>query len=339
MYYHDARAVEDLPNPFTPMAYLPPELAYQMSVGTYVLVGSLSVLIWDIITNLHADIKMLTRYTFTPSLLIYYISRIASLGYLLGLSILETAPVGHCDFKLEIFFPIIMSSTSLLFFYRIRALYIGNNYVVGLFFALWLCVVASSITPIFAVSGANIGQTKYCQINRLERFVAASVIVPFVNDTLVFVATSWKLMRHSHAETSIKNGIRVMILGRYLPAFSKAMLQDGQAYYLSLITVNLSSITLYFMPSVPLVYRSMCFIPNVVLMNVMACLIYRKIRFGDYKECPTCAASLSLHQDRSVFAPGAAIAAVRFAASPAAGMPGVQSGFQGIGSNAASHQK
>jgi len=32
-----------LPNPSTPMAFLPPELAWQVTVSTYVLVGSLSV--------------------------------------------------------------------------------------------------------------------------------------------------------------------------------------------------------------------------------------------------------------------------------------------------------
>ena len=37
-------------------------------------------------------------------------------------------------------------------------------------------------------------------------------------------------------------------------------------------------------------------------MNVMACLVYRKIRFGDYKECATCAAiSATTHHDRSFF--------------------------------------
>lgn len=32
-----------LPNPFTPMAFLPPELAYQKTTTTYVLVGMLGV--------------------------------------------------------------------------------------------------------------------------------------------------------------------------------------------------------------------------------------------------------------------------------------------------------
>lgn len=34
-----------LPNPFTPMAFLPPELAYQTAVTTYIVVGMLGVCI------------------------------------------------------------------------------------------------------------------------------------------------------------------------------------------------------------------------------------------------------------------------------------------------------
>lgn len=32
-----------LPNPFTPMAFLPPELARQLTVGMYAIVGALAV--------------------------------------------------------------------------------------------------------------------------------------------------------------------------------------------------------------------------------------------------------------------------------------------------------
>jgi len=32
-----------LPNAFTPMAFLPPDIAYQVTVASYILVGSLGV--------------------------------------------------------------------------------------------------------------------------------------------------------------------------------------------------------------------------------------------------------------------------------------------------------
>jgi len=36
-------AAPQLPNPMTPMAFFPPELAFQVSVSIYVLVGSMVV--------------------------------------------------------------------------------------------------------------------------------------------------------------------------------------------------------------------------------------------------------------------------------------------------------
>jgi len=36
-------SVPQLPNPHTPMAFLPPELAYQVTIAMYILIGSLGV--------------------------------------------------------------------------------------------------------------------------------------------------------------------------------------------------------------------------------------------------------------------------------------------------------
>lgn len=59
------------------------------------------------------------------------------------------------------------------------------------------------------------------------------MIIPVVNDTFVFLAISWKLMRNAYVEEfNIKGRIRTMVLGDYMPAFSKGMLKDGQSYYL-----------------------------------------------------------------------------------------------------------
>jgi hypothetical protein len=84
-------------NPFTPMAFLPPEQAYQTTIFQYVLVGMLSVrtvyvavpaafrlnivfqvLVWDILTHLRADYKLTTRVNLPT--VIYHLSRSADLS-------------------------------------------------------------------------------------------------------------------------------------------------------------------------------------------------------------------------------------------------------------------
>jgi len=80
--------------------------------------------------------------------------------------------------------------------------------------------------------GMKMGTSQYCSITRTQLVNALTSSSVFVYDSLIFIATSWAFMRNSHSDVSVKNGIRVMVFGRYLPAFSKSILRDGQAYYL-----------------------------------------------------------------------------------------------------------
>jgi len=54
----------------------------------------------------------------------------------------------------------------------------------------------------------------------------------FIHDGLIFMAASWAFMRNSFSDVNVTNSIKVMVFGRNLPAFSKSILQNGQAYFL-----------------------------------------------------------------------------------------------------------
>ncbi|KAF9568706.1 hypothetical protein CPC08DRAFT_352419 [Agrocybe pediades] len=273
----------ELPNPQTPMAFFPPDLARQITIALYTLVGTSSVMIWDILTNLHTDIKMLRQGKANVSLAVYFISRLSTVAYLLGITILQTAPVSHCEniHRLQVLYPIIMPSTALLFFYRVRAMYEGNRVVIGFFAFMWLAVLAGSLTPTVGITATRIGPTDYCVNLGLAPYVSTACIVPFVNDTFTFLATSWKLWQNAHVPQSIHNNVKVMVFGHHLPAFSKALLKDGQAYYLTTISLNLITIALFF-SNTSAVYKAIFGVPNVFLMNSMACHVYRNVRLGVY---------------------------------------------------------
>ncbi|KAF8898043.1 hypothetical protein CPB84DRAFT_1781227 [Gymnopilus junonius] len=260
------------PNPSTPLAFLPPDLAYQVTVAIYVLVASLAILIWDFISNLKADIRMLTRYRVTPSIFVYFISRFSSLAYLLAFTIILTAPLQHCDNfpRVAVLYAVAIPSTSLLFLFRVASLYTWNKTVAVLFSVLWLAVV---------------GTTHYCRVDsHLEPYVALSCITLFVYNLLVFSAAGWRLLYLSEVEPSIANdSIKVKVFGRYLPAFSRAVLEDGQAHYLATVTLNLVTTALFLDHSFPVIYRSFIGVPNLVVMNTMACHVYRQIKFGVYR--------------------------------------------------------
>jgi hypothetical protein len=105
-----------------------------------------------------------------------------------------------------------------------------DNYFFGGF---WLAVLGVCLAFVLGVNAMNIGLTRYCNFGaQVKPFAGAVVIIPLINDTLVFLAISWCLSCNSYARRTLKDGIRILVFGDYLPLFSKAMLQDGQVYYL-----------------------------------------------------------------------------------------------------------
>jgi hypothetical protein len=122
--------------------------------------------------------------------------------------------------------------TILLFVFRVSALYNNNKYVVAFFTLSWLSVFASSVTLPIGAAASNIGTTKYCIQTQLAKYIGINMILTLLNDTMVFFATSAALMKNAYKDVTFQNGFMVVLIGKDLPAFSKNLLRDGQAYYL-----------------------------------------------------------------------------------------------------------
>jgi len=92
-------AVPQLPNPFTPMAFLPPEAAYRVTISNYICVGTMGVcdyqyrfalsfysislvifqmMTWDILSNLRQDYALLFKFLMRAPTIVYFISRSVS---------------------------------------------------------------------------------------------------------------------------------------------------------------------------------------------------------------------------------------------------------------------
>ncbi|KDR73155.1 hypothetical protein GALMADRAFT_251724 [Galerina marginata CBS 339.88] len=234
-----ATNVPQSPNPLTIAAYLPPLLVSELSILNYIFVGTLSVMIWDLLNNLKADYLILTERNIRLPTLIYCVSRLSTLGCLLIFVIFNSAPIGHCATINKVMSGVLavaISSTSLLFFLRLRGVYKDNIYVVFSFFMLWLAVCAGSLADALTTTGTAIGPTKYCTLGKFSPMVSVSGLIVVVDDTLVFLAISWRVMKFSFSDArTLKGAVARFFHGTDLPVFAKALLQDGQAYYLSTI--------------------------------------------------------------------------------------------------------
>ncbi len=123
-------------------------------------------------------------------------------------------------------------TTILLFVLRVCALYHNQKSIVAFFSLSWISVLVTSILLSIGTRGERIHNTKYCIEIKSTSSSRIAAIIPVVHDTLVFVVTSWAFMRNSYLERNVQNGFAVMVLGKHLPAFSKSILRNGQAYFL-----------------------------------------------------------------------------------------------------------
>ncbi|TFK32509.1 hypothetical protein BDQ12DRAFT_773013 [Crucibulum laeve] len=226
-----------LPNPFTPLAFVPPEDAYTVAIGVYVLIGTFTV-------------KWFSKTQ--PSV--------------------KYSKYAH------------KSKTRILLVVGVY-LYNRNKYVTAVFFTSWLAMLGYSFSLVTAIKGANIGHTDYCTYSApFETRDSGTGIAIFIYDTLIFLAISWRLFSISHIDNGIGKSLKVVVFGRYLPAFSKALLHDGQMYYFIHVAVLLLALTLFFSPHLPVEMKAVFPAFSTVIANIMACRVFRNVKLGLYRK-------------------------------------------------------
>nr|GAT46966.1 predicted protein [Mycena chlorophos] len=297
--------ISEIVNPGTPFAYIAPDTAYETTIGQYILVGTLGAYIWDILTHLSDDYRLLTKHRIGMSTFVYFFSRLWTLLFCLGSSMFETYPLQNCalaETLVESSFAIAVPSTCLLFFLRARAIFNRNRWLNIFFFCVWLIVAGTAALTPLAIHAVNIGPTAYCINAGVRPFVAGIGISPFVHDTIIFIAISWRLYKNSNS-----GKVSSLVTGNSLPFFSKAILQDGQAYYLISVVANIITVVMFFNSNVAPTYRVMFTLPNLFLMNTMACRVFRNTKFGFHNRIANSAGEISSHG--AISRPGAGGAA------------------------------
>ncbi|KAF8180443.1 hypothetical protein K438DRAFT_1841862, partial [Mycena galopus ATCC 62051] len=226
---------------------------------------------------------LLFKYKLRWPVAAYFVSRITSAAYVIGFTIFLTSPVGECrilNLALQILYPVAVPSTSLLFFFRVRAVYGGARMVTVIFGFVWIAELATCIVVPIATGGINIGATRYCIPSELASYIGGAGITPALFDTAVFIAISFKLVQNSQTEYSSASKVRAFLTGAYLPSFSRSLLVDGQVYYMITVVSNITAGVLAALPEVGVTYRSLPGVPNVMLTSVMACRVYRHTRLN-----------------------------------------------------------
>ena len=118
-----------------------------------------------------------------------------------------------------------------LCYLRVCAVWRWNHYIVGLYGISWLSVIASNVTMIHSIKTLQ-EETSCTVIIVGGQLILAPFIVNVVNHTLVFMAITYGICKNTlRGDLTLKHGIMVMF-GKSLPTFSKALLHDSQISYL-----------------------------------------------------------------------------------------------------------
>lgn len=162
------------------------------------------------------------------------------------------------------------------------------------FVLLWAGTSGVAVMIIPGTRGDHLPGTGYCRVHGAESYVPLAYFMPAIFDSLVFFAISYKIaFRHNQALGSESNWVRAWFSSRSLPVVSRAVLQGGQQYYLSVfshrtfffrILIQTKSITFGFSilsgafsfnSSVPSMHHVLFSAPAVVLSACMACRAHR----------------------------------------------------------------
>jgi len=255
-------------------------------------IATLGAYLWDILSHLGQEYRMLRKFTFSLPMIVYYTSRIGGLLYIVTSTAFQVSPVGHCQalqIALGWCYVVQLSSSSALFFLRARAIFLDYPKVVAGYAFLWFCNAGLSMVVPFTIQGAHIGNTNRCINTSIKPFVAATFIVSFVHDTLVFAGISYKFATSTPMAKTSETAVGKLraVLGFDLPKFSKKVLQGGQQYYLITVGGNIVCMACILSPKLPPFLQAMFTIPNSALETSMACRVYREIKLGILTSDPT----------------------------------------------------
>ncbi|KAJ6454661.1 hypothetical protein C8R45DRAFT_1189299, partial [Mycena sanguinolenta] len=273
----------ELPNPFTPLAFVPPAFASQLEVSRYFFAATFGAYVWDIGLNLGNDYTLLFKHRVRFPTIVYFLSRAFTLAYITTAFFFQVAPVKNCNALvagIAICLVLSQTSTAMLFFIRATAVWYPSKIAYVVFSILWIAVLGAGMTIPLGDRAAHIGPTTQCIIAITPAGTEFALIIPLINDSAIFLAINYRILAHAIVADSSMARLRVFLGGKASSTLSKALLQTGQHFYLIAVVTHIVLLVLLKLPHLSPVYRTMVAVPGLALINTMACLVFRRIKFG-----------------------------------------------------------
>lgn len=196
-----------------------------------------------------------------------------------------------------------------LSYLRVCGVWHWNPFIVVLFGASWISVVASGFAVINSIKGVEV-ENNYCEEILVGQRILAPFITTFINHTIVFLAITFGVCKNTIGkDLSLRDCLRLMF-GRRFITFSKALLHDSQVCYMwvffffprtfgscmlinlepsismgiAVVTITWFCVWLRVEPSSS--FRIALAPPYVVLVNILICRVFRNTKLGLYSKVP-----------------------------------------------------
>ncbi|KAF7376772.1 N-acetyltransferase domain-containing protein [Mycena sanguinolenta] len=163
-----------------------------------------------------------------------------------------------------------------------------------------MAVLGAGVTAPLTIRATNIRPTRHCIETVIPGITELTAIVPLINDTAIFLAINYRILAPTIVADSLGARLRVFFGGTGFSALSRGLIQSGQHFYLIAVATHITLLVGLKLPQLSPVYHGMVAVPSFSLINAMACLVFRRIKFGlissdGMSEIPTISLSSDFH--------------------------------------------
>ncbi|KZP10268.1 hypothetical protein FIBSPDRAFT_938124 [Athelia psychrophila] len=254
----------------------------------YVFAANFAAYGYDWLLSVLEEVEIVSRSGLSPPIVIYFLSRISQFSHLCIMAVFMSslAPAENCQFlavTLGACAVMSVSFTSFLFFLRVRAVYLRSKYVTALFGTFWLVTVSLNIVLVTIVGAGHaspaVGGYSGCISNGTQ-----SVTLPlasiFVNDSLIFLAISYRLVANALTDGDRRSRLLTIVKGKGLYSLSQSLLQTGQLYYFSTLLYFFLNFAIIWIPFAPPGGQFILVTAHIGFTNIMACRVFRGVALG-----------------------------------------------------------
>ncbi|KAF9263044.1 hypothetical protein L218DRAFT_973238 [Marasmius fiardii PR-910] len=194
-----------------------PPTQQQLRDFEYIVVTALVLVSWELLVHLFQDLSYLRMKGWykRPVIWAYFLQRYGAFTVIVAQSNIRLGHPSSCYaagmVSLTVGGVIVLPAISLIYLYRVLAIWNKRSVVKWVLIALWVVLLGASITAPFSQEARNLPNGT-CTIARSEKYTPASFIANAVYDGVVFILTVVKLIANRQQYKNFRSPVQTILL-------------------------------------------------------------------------------------------------------------------------------